>query len=65
VPSRRFHSDLFEFDPLPRQLRRHGTPIKLDPQATALLAFLIEEPGKLCSYEELPGSTLGRDDRRV
>ena len=43
----------FEFNAIRRELRKRGTPIKLDPQAAQLLALLLEEPGKLFSYEEI------------
>lgn len=43
----------FAFDFGERVLRREGTPVPLQPQPTAVLAILLEEPGRLVSREEL------------
>ena len=43
----------FEFDPIRRELRKYRTSIKLGPQPARLLALLLEEPGRLFSYEEI------------
>jgi DNA-binding winged helix-turn-helix (wHTH) protein len=59
LPSRTVSFGSFEFDPLSQQLRRHGTPIKLDLQAGALLALLVEKPGELHSYQEIQARLWG------
>jgi DNA-binding winged helix-turn-helix (wHTH) protein len=44
---------VFEFNPLNRELRKHGLKIKLWPQAAQVLALLLERPGKVCTREQL------------
>jgi DNA-binding winged helix-turn-helix (wHTH) protein len=53
LPSQPLSFGPFEFDPIRRELRKHGTSIKLDPQAARLLELLLEEPGRLFSYEDI------------
>ena len=44
---------VFEFDPLTRELTKHGTRLKLQDQPTQILATLLEQPGQIVSREEL------------
>jgi len=43
----------FELDPRSAELRRNGTPIKLQEQPARLLLCLLEHPGEIVSREEL------------
>src|SRR3974377_1108781 len=44
---------VFELDPPPRELRKHGVRIKLQDQPFAILLVLLEKPGQLVTKEEL------------
>src|SRR6266700_3067156 len=44
---------VFEFDPQSGELRRHGLKVRLERQASKVLALLLERSGQICSREEL------------
>ena len=44
---------IFEFSPQTGELRRLGLKVKLEPQASKILALLLEYPGKICTRQEL------------
>ncbi len=44
---------VFEFDLQSRELRRHGRPMRLPPQASTVLALLVEKAGRLVSCDEI------------
>jgi Tol biopolymer transport system component/DNA-binding winged helix-turn-helix (wHTH) protein len=50
---RPLHFGVFEFDPASGELRKHGIPVRLQEQLLKLLLRLIENPGKICTREEL------------
>ena len=43
----------FELDTSRFELRADGTPLKAEPQVLALLVFLVENPGRLVSKDEI------------
>jgi TolB-like protein/DNA-binding winged helix-turn-helix (wHTH) protein/Flp pilus assembly protein TadD len=43
----------YTFDPALLELRRHGTPVRLQDKPALLLARLLEQPGALVTREEL------------
>lgn len=43
----------FEFDPHTLDLRREGTPVRLQPQPARVLALLLERPGRLWTRRQL------------
>jgi DNA-binding winged helix-turn-helix (wHTH) protein len=45
----------FVFDPMRRQLRRHGSVLKVDPQLLDLLECFLDSPGVLLSKRDLLG----------
>lgn len=53
VPASIVRFGVFEFDPQSGELRKHGLKIKLERQATKVLALLLERPGEICTREEL------------
>ena len=48
-----FRFDEFEFDPSRRLLTRNGVPVSLLPKPFEILAFLVLNPGRVVSKEEL------------
>jgi eukaryotic-like serine/threonine-protein kinase len=44
---------VFELDTQSCELRKHGIPIRLQPQPLKVLSILVSQPGKLVSREEL------------
>lgn len=51
---------LFEFDPRTLELKRNGTPVRLQEQPAAILALLLEQPGEVVTRERFR-QTLWRD----
>ena len=51
----------FEFDPHTLELRKNGTPVKLQQQPARLLAVLIEHAGDLVTRETLQRTLWGDD----
>jgi Tol biopolymer transport system component/DNA-binding winged helix-turn-helix (wHTH) protein len=43
----------FELDPINRELRKRGKPVKLQPQQFAVLQLLVERAGRIVSREEI------------
>uniref|UniRef100_Q01QR8 Transcriptional regulator, CadC n=1 Tax=Solibacter usitatus (strain Ellin6076) TaxID=234267 RepID=Q01QR8_SOLUE len=43
----------FDFDPLTRQLRREGTPVRLQPQPAQVLGLLLASPGEIVTRDTL------------
>jgi DNA-binding winged helix-turn-helix (wHTH) protein len=48
-----FRFGIFELDAHTGELRKHGLRVSLRPQAVKLLLFLLEDPGKMRTREEL------------
>ena len=44
---------VFEFDPLARQLTRHGVSLKVQDQPIQILIALLDQPGRIVTREEL------------
>jgi Tol biopolymer transport system component/DNA-binding winged helix-turn-helix (wHTH) protein len=45
--------DLFELDPVSRELRKRGIPVKLQPQQFAVLLMLAQRAGQIVSRDEI------------
>src|SRR5215467_14584007 len=44
---------VFEFDPLARELTKHGVSLKVQDQPLQILFALLEQPGRIVTREEL------------
>jgi TolB-like protein/Tfp pilus assembly protein PilF len=55
------HFGVFELDLESRELRKHGSKIKLRDQSFQVLALLLERPGRLVTREELQRKLWGAD----
>src|SRR5215831_14444639 len=44
---------VFEFDPLARELTKHGVSLKVQDQPIQILFALLEQPGQIVTREEL------------
>ncbi len=53
VPASVIRFGVFEFDLQSGELRRHGLKIRLERQASKVLALLLERSGQVCTREEL------------
>ena len=51
----------FEFDPASQELRKSGTPIRLQPHPAKVLALLLSRPGRLVTREELSQEVWGAE----
>ena len=52
---------LFELDPVSRELRKRGIPVKLQPQQFAVLLMLTQRAGQIVSREEIHQHIWGND----
>src|SRR5438093_9129521 len=52
---------LFEFDPATGELRREGALLRLQPQPSAVLAYLVARPGEVVTREALRDAVWGGD----
>ena len=52
---------IFEFDPSSGELRRDGTPVKLQAQPAAVLRMLVASPGQLVTREQLREAVWGAE----
>src|SRR5215469_4055597 len=59
--SHRFRFGDFEYDPERRELYKHGTRIRLQPQPLAILLALLESPRTIVSREDLRRRLWGSD----
>ena len=53
--------DCFEFDPSSGELRRDGTPIRLQPQPAKLLSLLVSRAGEVITRNELAQEVWGSE----
>ena len=51
----------FEIDPVNRELRKRGTPVKLQPQQVAVLLMLAQRAGQIVSRDEIHQHIWGTD----
>lgn len=59
--SRRVRFGLFDFDRESGELRREGTPVRLQPQPAAVLAYLLARPGEVVTREALREAIWGTE----
>jgi DNA-binding winged helix-turn-helix (wHTH) protein/TolB-like protein len=52
---------IFEFDPATRELRREGTPVRLQAQPAQVLAVLVARSGEVVTREELRQAVWGSE----
>src|SRR5256886_12558567 len=45
--------EIYEIDPAVDELRKHGFPLKLQPQPLKILTYLASRPGELVTRQEL------------
>ena len=48
-----FQFGVFEFNPRTRELRKHGTKLKIQDQPLHILVLLLERPGEIVTREEI------------
>jgi DNA-binding winged helix-turn-helix (wHTH) protein/TolB-like protein len=51
----------FDFDPVTRELRREGAPVRLQPQPAQVLACLLAKPGEIVTREEIRQAVWGNE----
>jgi DNA-binding winged helix-turn-helix (wHTH) protein/TolB-like protein len=51
----------FDFDPQTRELRREGTPVRLQPQPAQVLALLLASPGEIVTRDTLRTAIWGTE----
>jgi DNA-binding winged helix-turn-helix (wHTH) protein/TolB-like protein len=52
---------MFDFDPIKRELRREGVPVRLQAQPGQVLAVLVEHAGEVVTREQLQSSVWGTE----
>ena len=52
--------DSYELDLAAEELRKHGFPLKLQPQPFKILAYLASRPGEMVTRQELRARLAGR-----
>jgi DNA-binding winged helix-turn-helix (wHTH) protein/TolB-like protein len=57
----RIRFGIFDFDPDSRELRREGTPVRLQAQPAQVLATLVDRAGEVVTREELRQAVWGED----
>jgi len=57
----RIRFGIFDFDPDSRELRREGTPVRLQAQPAQVLAALVARAGEVVTREELRQAVWGED----